>query len=442
MTTTSSSRRMRSPMLEHLRRERDDLHEVALAQLARDRPEDAGAARLVLRVQEHRGVVVEADLRSVGAPVLLRLAHDDGADDLALLHARVRDRILHRGNEHVTDFGRRAGRGPEHPDHRELACTAVVRTADARVWADQAFVSADADFSLVPSPAPSPSDSVSTASALTGARISSTPSCVSSCFSMSATSGAAAPASPAREMTSMTRQRFVALNGRLSWMRTRSPARTSPFSLCAAKRFPTRSALRYSGCWRMRSTSTMTVFAIFAETTMPTFVRRCVFGAVPRADSPAAGAALRRTVVRFETVFSGAAVFFSAAGAALRVAAARVTVLRVPLAAVVFFVTVPFGSTVSLFLAVVFRVVVVFFSAIRGPFGRCALLHDGQHPGDAAAGRRHLPVVLQLARGELEAHVEQLFLRRLELVLELGIRQPPHVLQLHLHHLPVRGTSP
>src|SRR5688572_10652860 len=429
MTTTSSSRRMRSPMLEHLRRERDDLHEVALAQLARDRPEDAGAARLVLRVQEHRGVVVEADLRSVGAPVLLRLAHHDGAHDLALLHTRVRDGVLHRGDEDIADLGRRAGRGPEHPDHRELACTAVVRTADARVWADHSAVAS--------------SGAVTTGSGCSGfAKISSTPSWASSCFSMSATSGAAAPASPAREMTSMTRQRFVALNGRLSWMRTRSPARTSPFSLCAAKRFPTRSALRYSGCWRMRSTSTMTVFAIFAETTMPTFVRRCVFGAVPRTDSPAAGAALRRTVVRFETVFSGAAGFFSAAGAALRVAAARVTVLRVPLAAVVFFVTVPFGSTVSLFFAVVFRVVVVFFSAIRGPFGRCALLHDGQHPGDAAAGRRHLPVVLQLTRGELEAHVEQLFLRRLELVLELGIRQPPHVLQLHLHHLPVRGTSP
>jgi hypothetical protein len=48
MTTTSSSRRILAAMLEHLRRERDDLHEVALAQLARDRAEDARAARVVL----------------------------------------------------------------------------------------------------------------------------------------------------------------------------------------------------------------------------------------------------------------------------------------------------------------------------------------------------------------------------------------------------------
>src|SRR5262249_49006892 len=59
MTTTSSSRRIFIAMLEHLRRKADDLHEVALAQLARHRAEDAGAARVVLRVDDHRGVLVE-----------------------------------------------------------------------------------------------------------------------------------------------------------------------------------------------------------------------------------------------------------------------------------------------------------------------------------------------------------------------------------------------
>ena len=45
----------------YLRREGHDLHEVALAQLARDRAEDARAARLVLRCEQDSGVVVEAD---------------------------------------------------------------------------------------------------------------------------------------------------------------------------------------------------------------------------------------------------------------------------------------------------------------------------------------------------------------------------------------------
>ena len=47
MTITSSSLRMRAGISEHLRRERDDLHEVALAQLARDGAEDARPARVV-----------------------------------------------------------------------------------------------------------------------------------------------------------------------------------------------------------------------------------------------------------------------------------------------------------------------------------------------------------------------------------------------------------
>src|SRR3954453_16398362 len=105
MTMTSSSRRIFTAMLEHLRRERHDLHEVALAQLAGDRPEDARAARVVLRVDEHRGVLVEGDVRAVVAAELLLRANDDGRDHLALLHSGVRDRLLDRTDDDVADAG-------------------------------------------------------------------------------------------------------------------------------------------------------------------------------------------------------------------------------------------------------------------------------------------------------------------------------------------------
>ena len=49
------------PWSEHLRSKADDLHEVLLAQLARDRPEDARAARVALVVDDHGGVLVECD---------------------------------------------------------------------------------------------------------------------------------------------------------------------------------------------------------------------------------------------------------------------------------------------------------------------------------------------------------------------------------------------
>src|SRR5215207_7897741 len=84
ITMTSSS--VRSFISEHLRGERHDLHEPAVAQLAGHRPEDARAARVVLGVDDHRGVLVEGDVRAVLAPELLLRAHDHRLDDVALLH--------------------------------------------------------------------------------------------------------------------------------------------------------------------------------------------------------------------------------------------------------------------------------------------------------------------------------------------------------------------
>src|ERR671919_357378 len=92
-------------MSEHLRGERDDLHEVALAQLAGHGPEDACPARVVADVDDHGGVLVEADVRAVVAAEGLLRAHDDRADDLALLDRALRRGGLHRGGDDVADAG-------------------------------------------------------------------------------------------------------------------------------------------------------------------------------------------------------------------------------------------------------------------------------------------------------------------------------------------------
>src|SRR3954466_13076637 len=106
MTTTSSSRRIfRAPMSEHLRGERDDLHEPAVAQLAGHRPEDARAARVVLGVDDHGGVLVEGDVGAVVAPERLLRAHDDGGDDLALLDRALRVGLLDGGGDDVPHAG-------------------------------------------------------------------------------------------------------------------------------------------------------------------------------------------------------------------------------------------------------------------------------------------------------------------------------------------------
>src|SRR5512133_2990827 len=84
MTTTSSPLRilfipfpaLRARCSEHFGRERDDLHELRRAQFACDRSEDTGADRLHLVREQHGGVAVEADQRTV------RAAHaEGGADD-------------------------------------------------------------------------------------------------------------------------------------------------------------------------------------------------------------------------------------------------------------------------------------------------------------------------------------------------------------------------
>src|SRR5687768_7960958 len=80
--------------LEHLRCERNDLHEPLVPQLAAHRAEDAGATRVTAVLDDHSGVLVEADVRPVRAPLLLRGADDDRLDDVALLDTRARDRVL------------------------------------------------------------------------------------------------------------------------------------------------------------------------------------------------------------------------------------------------------------------------------------------------------------------------------------------------------------
>src|SRR3954452_5206930 len=84
----------------HLAGERHDFHEVLLAQLAGDRAEDARAAGVVLGVDHHGRVLVEADVAAVGADGRLPGADDDAADDLALLDVAGGKSLLYGADDH------------------------------------------------------------------------------------------------------------------------------------------------------------------------------------------------------------------------------------------------------------------------------------------------------------------------------------------------------
>src|SRR5579864_36225 len=136
---TSVARCLRSTLVaisDHLRREADDLHEVALAQLSSHRAEDARAAWVVLRCDEHRCVLVEADVASVRTLVLLGGAHHHRTNDVTLLHLGVRLRHLDGADDDVADRRVFAIAAAEYADAEQLARAAVVGHLEHRFLLD------------------------------------------------------------------------------------------------------------------------------------------------------------------------------------------------------------------------------------------------------------------------------------------------------------------
>src|SRR6478672_10299893 len=128
--------------LEHLRGERDDLHVVAVAQLARHGAEDARPARVPLVVDEHGRVLVEADVAAVGATELLGRTHDDRAHDITFLDCGIRDRLLDAGDDDVTNRGRRLLRAAQDADALNDPRSSVVSDLEPTVLLNHLAASA------------------------------------------------------------------------------------------------------------------------------------------------------------------------------------------------------------------------------------------------------------------------------------------------------------
>src|ERR1700693_1022954 len=86
----------RCSVLNYFRRQRNNLQKLLLAQLAGDGPENARPHRFARIVDQHRGILVEADVGSVAPPMLLARAHDHLLHHFALLHLPVGSGLLHR----------------------------------------------------------------------------------------------------------------------------------------------------------------------------------------------------------------------------------------------------------------------------------------------------------------------------------------------------------
>src|SRR6476661_5123968 len=117
-------------MLQHLRRERDDLHVPLLAQLAGDRPEDTGGPGLAVIGNEDRGVLIEPDVGAVLATGLLGRPHDNRLGHVALLHLARRDGVLDGHHHDVAEPGVATLAAAEDADDERAPGARVVRDAE------------------------------------------------------------------------------------------------------------------------------------------------------------------------------------------------------------------------------------------------------------------------------------------------------------------------
>src|SRR5690606_25197153 len=101
--------------------------------------EDTGADRFALVVQDDGGIAVEADRGAVFTADFLGGAHDDGLADVALLHAALRNRLLHRHHDDVADRGITAVRTAKNLDALHPACAGVVSYIQIRLHLDHWF---------------------------------------------------------------------------------------------------------------------------------------------------------------------------------------------------------------------------------------------------------------------------------------------------------------
>src|SRR5690606_17411699 len=115
-------------MSNHLRRERNALHEPLLAQRPAHRPADPGRPRLPRVVGDDRRLLVAPDVRSVPTAHLLGRPHHDRLRDIALLHRPVGQGILDRDHDRIAHPGITPPRAAQHAN--------ALRSLGARVVGD------------------------------------------------------------------------------------------------------------------------------------------------------------------------------------------------------------------------------------------------------------------------------------------------------------------
>jgi len=94
------------------------------------------ADRLLVLVDQHGSIAVEADHTAVATAHILAGAHDDGAVYVALLDASTRLRLLDRHHDDVADAGETTLGATQYLDALDALCAAVVRDVEIGLHLD------------------------------------------------------------------------------------------------------------------------------------------------------------------------------------------------------------------------------------------------------------------------------------------------------------------
>src|SRR5574337_596787 len=218
---------VRSSRSQHFRRQRNDAHEPLGAQLARYRPEDARTDGLQLVVEQHRGIAVETDQRTVRAAHAAPGTHHHCFVDLALLDLAARNGVADAHLDDIADARIAAFGAAQHLDAFQAACADVVGGIEHGAHLDHDCASAW----------------------------------------LAAGAGCAC----ARISTSF--QALWREIGRQGAITTVSPSWQAFCSSCALILVRRRRILPYSGCVTTRSTTTVMVLSILLLSTRPVTVR-------------------------------------------------------------------------------------------------------------------------------------------------------------------------
>src|SRR5216117_3539421 len=92
-------------VLDDLRRQGDDFHELFFAQLTRDWSENPRPARVQFLIDDNNRIAVKSETRAVAAADRVAGAHHDGIDNFAFLYRAIRRGFLDVRLNNVADVG-------------------------------------------------------------------------------------------------------------------------------------------------------------------------------------------------------------------------------------------------------------------------------------------------------------------------------------------------